>query len=378
MRRIRFWLVGLSVLALACGVSIPAGWRSATPTPTPAATATASEAAPARSARSPSPREPRGPRPPTATPARPGVVLFTIGVHVEPLGTTAQGYGAGTHGDYHDPRFLQRHREALDALARVVEAHGGVLVVQVQSPFTTALLAQGDPLLADLAARGHEIGLHFHEDVHVGPAAEQQPPEVWCAALREEVQYAQQAAGGAPVRYWSGGNLYPRVLDAAACAGLDIYGDWKDPRSQQAPAALLGLQPWRPAGGTDGRDFTALLTPDPAGPVVYLPQGVRDWDALATARRADDQGQAYFAAAGQQLQAAVQAAQGEGVFVFHLTVHPGEFRGSAEQPFAALEAFLTTVVDPLVAQDRVRWATFSQMADAFQAWERASSAAETR
>ena len=76
MRRIRFWLAGLSVLALACGVSIPAGWRSAAPTPTPAATATASEAAPARSARSPSPREPRGPRPPTATPTRPGVVLF--------------------------------------------------------------------------------------------------------------------------------------------------------------------------------------------------------------------------------------------------------------------------------------------------------------
>ena len=34
-----------------------------------------------------------------------------------------------------------------------------------------------------------------------------------------------------------------------------------------------------------------------------------------------------------------------------------------------LADFLDDVIDPLVASGRVQWATFTQMADAFEAWE---------
>jgi hypothetical protein len=64
------------------------------------------------------------------------------------------------------------------------------------------------------------------------------------------------------------------------------------------------------------------------------------------------------------LEASLAALRPDRVNVYHFTVHPGEF-----DP-ALVDRFLTDVVDPLVAQGRVRWATFSEMTDAFIEWER--------
>ena len=106
------------------------------------------------------------------------VLLFTIGVHVEPLGVTAQGYRGG-RGDYRNPALFREHVRYLYDLAALVERHGGVLVIQVQSPFTQVVAEAGDPVLSELEARGHEIGLHFHENAHLGPNPEGLPPEEW-------------------------------------------------------------------------------------------------------------------------------------------------------------------------------------------------------
>jgi hypothetical protein len=59
------------------------------------------------------------------------------------------------------------------------------------------------------------------------------------------------------------------------------------------------------------------------------------------------------------------------VNVFHITVHAGEFRGGPfGQPFAVIDRWLTEVVDPLVKAGKIKWATFSAMADAYVKWER--------
>ncbi|MGY4706503.1 hypothetical protein ACVNPS_01945 [Candidatus Bipolaricaulota sp. J31] len=295
------------------------------------------------------------------------VLLFAIGIHVEPLGITAQGYRSG-RGDYADPKLFQQHVRYLRELAALVERHGGVLVVQVQSPFTRVVAETGDTILADLEARGHEIGLHFHEEAHLGPNPERLPPEEWCRAMREEIELIHAAGVKGRIRYWSGGNLYPGVLEAAACAGLDVYSDWKNPRKQSHNELVLGVNPWRPAGGPDPEDMSAFAAHDPNGPIVYLPVGLFDPDAPRRKRRlmrefGPERGAAaWLELVGGYLKRSLAAARPDRVNVFHITIHPGF-------PLEALERFLSDVVDPLVAAGVVRWATFSGMADAFAAWE---------
>jgi len=147
------------------------------------------------------------------------------------LGGTAQGYRSG-RGDYHNSALFGRHVRYLYDLAEVVEHHGGVLVVQVQSPFTQVAAALGSTILADLEARGHEIGLHFHEGAHLGPDPERLPPEEWCHVMGEGIELIQAAGVQGPVRYWSGGNLYPGILAAASCAGLDVYAIGRIPATR--------------------------------------------------------------------------------------------------------------------------------------------------
>lgn len=302
------------------------------------------------------------------------VLLLAIGVHVEPFGARVSSL-VGPEGDrspsrnqrldYNRRALFERHVQALYDLADVVEKHQGKLVVQVQSPFTTAAQRFDSPILKDLEARGHEIGLHFHEDAHLGPNSERLAPETWCAVMKEEIGWIHDAGVTSPVRYWSGGNLYPNLLTAASCAGLDVNGDWKNPRTQQTDEHLLGVHPWRPAGGPNADDLTQFATHDPSGPVVFLPQGQIDPGAFGSKRQIIAEGgpEAWFDVIGKALEASLAAAQPDRVNVFHFTVHPGEFSPDV------IDHFLTTVVDPLVAEGRVRWATYSEMADAFRTWE---------
>ncbi len=310
-----------------------------------------------------------------------GVLLFTIGMHVEPLGTTAQGFRSSPAGaDYRQLALFARHVEDLQAVAQIAERYGGRLTIQVQSPFTSVAAESGNPVLAELAARGHEVALHFHEDAHLGPNSSAVPEDAWCTVMRAEIDLIRQTAPAARIRYWSGGNLFPNVYRAASCAGLDVNSDWKDPRSQRTPLDIVGVHPWRPAGGTDGRDFTLFARHDPAGPVVFLPEGQYDSTDFAANRRSANAGgdAAYFDYLRRMLLASLETAQKDRVNVFHFTVHPGEFRGNAQRPFAVIENLLAETVAPLVAAGKVRWATLSEMADAFIAWERANPGADPR
>ena len=76
------------------------------------------------------------------------------------------------------------------------------------------------------------------------------------------------------VAYWSGGNLYPGVLEAAAQAGLSVMSDYKNPRRQESDPRLLAINPWRPAGGPKEGDLAAFARHDAAGKIIYLPDGI--------------------------------------------------------------------------------------------------------
>lgn len=312
-----------------------------------------------------------------------GVLLFGIGMHIEPRGATPSsivgGNSAGppavNKGDYNDPAFFQKHVEDIKLVAAMVEKHQGRMTVQAQTPFTTVAASTGNPVLSDLAASGHELALHFHEDSHLGRNSNALPAETWCAVMKEEISFIKQAAGSAvDIRYWSGGNLYPGLIDAAGCAGLDVNSDWKNPNEQTTASEVIGINPWRPAGGSSGNDVSQFAANDPDGPVVYLPQGLYSRNDFGASSRAMGGDEAYFVFLKDSLMKSLAEADTDPsrVAVFHFTVHPGEFRGDPAHPFDVIERFLTEVVDPLVASGRVQWATFSEMADSYQSWEQAN------
>lgn len=316
----------------------------------------------------------------SAAPPGEAVLLFTIGMHIEPLGVTAQGYRSGKGVDYSQPRFFERQVQDIQALAQIVEAHGGRMTIQAQSPFTVEAVESGNRILADLAAAGHELALHFHEDAHLGQNSESLSPERWCQVMREEIALITQASGVTDIRYWSGGNLYPQLFEAATCAGLSVNSDWKNPQTQSTPLEFTGVNPWRPAGGADGVHLDDFIQHDPDGAVIFLPEGAYDKTNFASMRRSESAGgdDAYFEYLADRLVASLEAAEPGKVNVYHFTVHPGEFRGNPARPFSVIEDFLQEVVDPLVASGKVKWATFGEMAAATEAWEQAHPGQDMR
>lgn len=310
-----------------------------------------------------------------------GVLLFGLGMHVEPMGSRVSpiALAAGAtqtptdprRPDYRDRAYFQADVRDLRALAGILERHGGRMTVQVQSPFTTVAAESGETLLTDLEARGHEVALHFHEQAHLGSAPEALPVSLWAAVMAEEIGFIRDAGVTGPIRYWSGGNLYPGLLEAAAGAGLSVNSDWKNPGTQSTPEGLLGVHPWRPAGSTDGIDVALFAAHDPGRAVVFLPNGAIDGDEWARKREIEAAGgeEAWLEVLKQGLLDSLAAAGTDRVSAYHLTLHPNEFRGAPGRPYEMIDRFLTEVVDALVAAGKVRWATHSEVADAYVAWE---------
>lgn len=313
-------------------------------------------------------------------------VLFCIGMHIEPFGATPSNLVAGAPPplprqgpSYELPGFFRRQVADIRRVADLVESHRGRLTVQAQTPFTRVAAASGEKLLADLAKGGHEIALHFHEDAHLGRGSERLPAATWTAVMKEELDWLAKA-GGPRVRYWSGGNLYPGVLEAAAGAGLDVMSDYKNPRRQEGAPRLLAINPWRPAGGPAEGDLAAFCRHEARGRIIYLPDGIFSRVNHAAMRRSEELGGdwPYFDFLTEGLEASLRAARPDRVNVFHFTVHAGEFRGNAGEPFGVIGAWLRDVLDPLVKAGKVRWATFSEMADEYVKWEKANPGVDPR
>lgn len=315
----------------------------------------------------------------TDTEEETAVLLFGIGMHVEPFGETAQGIMGSIKMDYNQPQDFLLHVKAIRAVADIVESHDGVITIQAQSPFTSVLIENGDTLLSDLAAEGNEIALHFHEDSHLGNNPANLSVKRWCTVMTEEINLLKIASGVEEINYWSGGNLYQEVYEAATCAGLSINSDWKSPATQTTDTSLYGIHPWRPTGGTDGSDFSLISSHDPDGEIIFLPEGQferEDSSAMKGNDEASDQ--AYLDYIESQLLASLAAAEAGKVNVFHITMHPDELSGDPNDQYALLDLFLTDVIDPLVASGQVKWATYSDMADAYQTWEDANPGVDPR
>jgi hypothetical protein len=297
-----------------------------------------------------------------------GVLLFEIGIHVEPFGLSNGQISTG-RGTYADEAYYRRHAQYLRELAAIVERRGGRLTIQVQSPFID-YAPQYDNVIGELAANGHEIGFHFHEDAHLGRNADSLSLNRWVTVVQAQVDMIK-GLGVERVRMWSGGNLYPRMLQVAAATGIDVKADWKDPRTQQADPRLKTTMPWRPAGSPDGSDLTLFVSHDPDGAMIFVPAGVIDPfgsvsdDIYATADPAAAVQEYWTDGLAGSLSSAAQSPSS--THTFHLTLHPGELQLNDLGGNDTLEHWLSQHIDPLLLQGKVRWATFSQMADTYAA-----------
>jgi hypothetical protein len=241
--------------------------------------------------------------------------------------------------------------------------------VQVQSPFID-YAPQYDNVIGELSARGHEIALHFHEDAHLGRSADALPPDRWIAVVNAQIDKIK-ALGVERVRMWSGGNLYPHMLEVAAATGIDVKADWKDPATQLSDPRLKLTTPWRPAGSPNGTDVAAFARHDPNGLMIFLPPGITDpFGSISDAVHADPRPpealqQFWSDGLAGSLSAAAQTP--DATHTFHMTLHPGELQLNRLGGDTTLEQWLTREIDPLVLSGKVRWATYSQMADVYAA-----------
>lgn len=292
------------------------------------------------------------------------VLLFEIGVHVEPFGLSERD-----PADYGNEGFYRRHAAYLRSLADMAEKHGGRLTVQVQSPFID-YAPQYDNVIGELHARGHEIALHFHEDAHLGPNSSRLPASRWISVVTEQIAKIK-ALGVDRVRMWSGGNLYSQVLEVAAATGLDVKADWKDPATQLLDPRLKKTTPWRPAGSPDGADVTLFAQHNPDAAMVFVPPGIRDPFGAVSAGiyGAPNPAQALqdYWSDGLAGSLSASAQQPTLTHTFSITLHPSELQLNRLGGDATLDEWLSREIDPLFIAGRLKWMTYSQIADAYTA-----------
>lgn len=282
-------------------------------------------------------------------------LYFGIVVHIEP------------HEEYLNETRYRLDAERLGRVAEIVAAHGGRMTVQTQPPFLDMAESLGDPIHQELATLGNEIALHFHEDVYVGSDSDYLPVETYVEAMTG-LKAQIERVSGVEVTNWAGGNTYVHMWEAASLAGFRTNCNYKNRYTQTSAPGFAVVNPWRPAGAANEME---RLTHDPNGPIIYVPSGVYPIHCEKLEAVPRPYCHAGFDYTTYALRASLESAAPGMVNTFYITFHPGDFLESSddEEDYAVWDAWLTEIVDPLVADGRLRWATVAEMARAFEAWE---------
>lgn len=287
---------------------------------------------------------------PASVPAGRRILLY-VNVHVERI------------TPYADPQVFARGVAELEAMSELFLAHGAKLTVNVQDPFLDVVLAQGHPILQGLAAAGHELAIHFHENEQLGPGSDDLPPATWADRLAAMKAQIESAAGGlATVRAMSGGNTYARLFEALTLAGLDLKVNFKIPETQRSVPPALTVTPYFP--GAWGSE--AALLRGGGEEVLFIPQGVYPLHCNGSGGVNAPTGPWPFdyvtrALAASLASSAPDQVQVQGV-VFslnRLAADPATFA----QQIGLWERWFAEVLDPLAEAGRLGYATNAEIAD---------------
>ena len=311
--------------------------------------------------------------------------LFTILIHIEDPQELLS-----------DELYFRRKSIIFRELSRVVAEHGGILTIQPELEWADGAERFMPGLLGQLATDyGVVYSTHTHGPACLDPegtpfgnnaCAEHRD---WSRELNDEdvVRYVSDRAlafgdaSGTPVTdhngQWTWDSFW--LLEGAGMATLSAF---KDGRVQRSFDTLI-TNPWRPSQVPANDEPEAYFVHDPAGPLIYVP-GVGHTVSKYDDRLLDEAGR--FAA---QFLARADA---DRVNTFYLVTHVDHFYSlDGLTPFeyihydpdteletlsdeflrhlAFWDDLLETLIDPLVAEGYVRWASLPQMGEAFIRWE---------
>jgi hypothetical protein len=282
-------------------------------------------------------------------------LLMTIVVHIEP----SESYLKET--------MYSRDASRLRRVADLIYAHHGKMTVQTQPPFLDMAQTLGDMIHQDLALMGNEIALHLHEDEYVGKDGDRLPVEEYVVAMTELQERIFEVTGQLATT-WGGGNTYIHMWEAAALSGYQTNCNYKNRYTQKSAPGFAVVNPWRPAGA---ENEMARIAHDPDNPIVYVPSGVFPIHCSMLEAVPRPYGYEAFDYVTVALRASLESATPGMVNTFYVTFHPGDFLSPEDDEIDYLvwDAWLTEIVDPLVADGRLEWSTIGEMADAFASWE---------
>lgn len=251
-------------------------------------------------------------------------------------------------------RNFGRRGEVLERLAQTLAQHGGKLTYQVDVTFVDGATAWDPSYFDRVAALGGSWSGHLHDESEGEEALE-------AAARDARVRYGEVGIGLRDIN----GGFQIAPYDRFASAGYWSMSAFKDPTTQSG-LPRDSVLPWRPPDGTGTANVDAFLQHDDEGPMLYL------GGAMQSEPAHDRVGELARRRLSQLLDHAAEGEVNTGYFVTHVDYFSplGDDDtdwdayiddGRLDADLAYYDAMLGEVVDPLVAEGRVRWAGSGEM-----------------
>jgi len=311
-------------------------------------------------------------------------VYFTFVIHIEDPALLAT-----------NEAYFQEQSAIFRELARVFCEHGGFLTIQPEQDWAQAAEAGFDPgLLAQLA---DEYGVVYSTHTH-GPSCRDDGGMLrssadcganpgWDRALSDDdvIAYAKnlrdllEAASGTPVTDHNGNWDFAQASRYAEIPMLTISA-YKNHTTQRTYDRLIN-NPWRPGQGNAVEDVERFLTHDPDTTIVYIPgwgQALSRHPERLLTRLRPMISQFIFYADPDRVNTFYGVLH---VGHFHADDHgsdyivyderSGELTYSAEflEDLAYVDGMLTELIDPLVAEGYLVWASLPEMGARYLTWE---------
>jgi hypothetical protein len=305
-----------------------------------------------------------------------------------------------------DERYFQQQTAIMRELARVLHEHGGMLTIQPEEDWAMGAEVFHPGLLRELVEEygvvfsTHTHGPHCRDDegrlrsysdcqMNRDTAGWDQTPNDYGSPWVEEYVARERAllseATGTQVTDHNGNWEYDRV-SLLADAGVRTWSAYKNWRTQRTYDLLIN-NPWRPTQCSADAEIEKFVTHDPSTEIVYVPgygQTITRHQERLSERVAP------------MISQFIRYVDPDRVNTFYVLTHVGTWHAreeGEEEAYIAYEPaagqlvysdefvqdlrywdeFLTEVIDPLVEEGYVKWASLPEMGQLFLEWEASCS-----
>jgi hypothetical protein len=307
-----------------------------------------------------------------------------------------------------DKAYFEGRSAVFIELAKILHQHGGMLTIQPEEDWVMAAEEFAPGLLQELAEMyGVQYSTHTH-----GPHCRDDEGRLRsytdCTQQKDNPEWDQSVNDyDYPEVLEYAGNLQELIAEAANMPVTDHNGNWEFPQAgelselgfktwsayknwtTQRTYPYLINNPWRPGQVSADADLEEWLTHDPNTEIVYIP----GWGQLLT--RWSERAQEKLAPILSQW---IANADAERVNTFYVMLHAGVFEARDQEDdmtytvynaatdtvtlsdelkaeLAYWDMLLTELIDPLVAEGYLQWASLPEMGQRYLQWEHANCGA---